>query len=270
MSITTTVCNALDAVRQRHPLVHNITNYVVMNTTANSLLALGAAPIMAHAPEEMAEIAAISNALVLNIGTLSTPWIDSMLIAGRAAHEQGIPIILDPVGAGATKLRTDTTHRLLAELRPQVLRGNASEILALTDTAAAARGVDSRHTTSEAEEAALHLARKHGNVVAVTGEIDFITDGIRCARVRNGHPLMERITGSGCALTSIIGALCGVLPDYFEASVAALVIYCIAGEMAADDASGPGSFNVRLIDALDQIQAHDLRRGIKVEISNAE
>ncbi len=258
---------ALAAVRQQRPLVHNITNYVVMNTTANTLLALGASPVMAHAMEEVEELAAVAGALVLNIGTLSTPWIEAMFMAGRTANARGMPIVLDPVGAGATRLRTETARRLLAETRPAVLRGNASEILALADGASQARGVDAQHGVEQAREAARQLARSHGAVVAVTGPEDFITDGSRAARIHNGHPLMARITGSGCAATALIGALCAVERDAFFAAATALTLFGIAGEMAAAEAPGPGTFQVRLLDALDTLDAAQVRRGARFEIA---
>jgi len=255
----------LAAVRSQSPLVHNITNYVVMNTTANALLALGASPVMAHAVEEVEEMTALAGALVLNIGTLSAPWIEGMFLAGRAARARSIPVVLDPVGAGATALRTRTARALIRDARPAVIRGNASEILALREEGAGARGVESRHTVDEARAAAMTLAGEHETVVAVTGPEDFVTDG-RCAvRIRNGHPLMARITGSGCTATAVIAALAAVQLDPFAAAVAGLVIFGIAGEMAAADAPQPGTFQVRLIDALAEIEENDLRRGVRID-----
>jgi hydroxyethylthiazole kinase len=257
---------ALAAVREQRPLVHNITNYVVMNSTANTLLAIGASPVMAHAVEEVEELAAVAGALVLNIGTLSTPWIEAMFKAGLTARARGIPIVLDPVGAGATRLRTATARRLLVELHPAVVRGNASEILALAGGDFQARGVDAQHTVGQARAAAAELARGHGTVVAVTGPEDFVADGLREARVRNGHALMARITGSGCAATALIGALCAVERDSFKAAATALTLFGIAGEMAAAEAPGPGTFQVRLLDALDALDAAQVRRGARCEI----
>ena len=255
----------LAAVRSQSPLVHNITNYVVMNTTANALLALGASPVMAHAVEEVEEMAALAGALVLNIGTLSTPWIEAMFLAGRAARARPIPVVLDPVGAGATALRTRTARALMRDARPAVIRGNASEILALLAEDAGARGVDSRHTVEQARATAMTLAREHGTVVAVTGPEDFVTDGRRAVRIRNGHPLMARITGSGCSASAIIGALAAVQPNPFVAAVAGLVIFGIAGEMAAVDMPQPGTYQVRLVDALAEIEESDLRRGARID-----
>jgi len=237
---------------------------VVMNSSANTLLALGAAPVMAHAEEEVEELAAVAGALVLNIGTLSARWICAMFKAAAAARQRQVPIVLDPVGAGATRLRTETARRLLAEGRPAIVRGNASEILALAGDDSQARGVDAQHTVEQARAAAAALALRFGVTVAVTGPEDAITDGHREARVRNGHPLMARITGSGCAASAVTGAFCAVERDPFAAAVGALVVFGIAGELAARDCPGPGTFQVRLLDALDQLSADHLRARAQV------
>lgn len=255
---------ALAELRDRQPLVHNITNYVVMNVTANALLAIGASPVMAHAVDEVEEMAGIAGALVINIGTLSPPWIEAMFRAGRAARARGIPIVLDPVGAGATRLRTDTARRLLDELRPAIVRGNASEILALTGDEFRARGVDSMHPVEQARAAAADLARRFGVVVAVTGTEDFVTDGRRAARISNGHPLMGRITGSGCTASALTGAFAAVVPDPFAAATAALVVFGVCGEQAAEGEPGPGTFQVRLLDALSAVRASEILRHARV------
>jgi hydroxyethylthiazole kinase len=265
MGTLDTIVAGLKAVREQRPLIHNITNYVAMNNTANALLALGASPVMAHAVEEVEEMASIARAVVLNIGTLSTPWIEAMFRAGRAARARGIPLVLDPVGAGATTWRTETARQLIQEAHPAVIRGNASEILALLEGGVRTHGVDSRHTVDQARACALRLAAERQTVVAVTGPEDFVTDGERTARIRCGHPLLARITGSGCMATAVIGALGAVQPDAYTAAVAGLVIFGIAGEMAATEAPRPGTFQVRLIDALDEIDDSDLRRGARVD-----
>ncbi len=254
------MAQVLDRVRNRRPLVHNITNYVVMQYSANALLAVGAAPVMAHAVEEVKELAGVAGALVLNIGTLSSAWVEGMFLAGRTAVAVGVPVVLDPVGAGATRFRTDTARRLLEDLPPAIVRGNASEILALAGGDFHARGVDSQHSVAQAREAALALAREHRLTVVVTGPEDYVTDGQRAGRVGNGHKLMERITGSGCALSALTGACRAVETDSFVASLAALVIFGIAGELAAQEAVRPGSFQNALLDALDLIDAQHLRR----------
>lgn len=260
----------LAAVRAGHPLVHNITNYVVMNSTANALLALGASPIMAHAVEEVEELVSISGALVLNIGTLSAPWIAAMFKAGLCARAKGVPVVLDPVGAGASRLRTQTARDLLAQVKPAIVRGNASEIVALGADAGGARGVDSQHTVAQARATAVALARKHGVVVAVTGPEDYVTDGRREARVRNGHPLMGRVTGTGCAASAVTGAFAAAEPDAFQAAVAALVVFGLAGEWAAAHAQHPGSYGIALLDGLDAVTPEMVRAGAKVVTGEVE
>jgi hydroxyethylthiazole kinase len=261
------ICNDLDKVRERHPLVHNITNYVVMNFTANVLLALGASPIMAHAPEEMEEIVGLSDALLINIGTLSSPLVTSMEKAAKAAAKRFIPILLDPVGAGASRFRTETAKRLVMTAQLAVIRGNASEILALAGESAQTKGVDSSNSTDDAVSAAYRLARESGAVVAVTGPEDFVTDGIRSVRIGNGHPLMGRITGTGCSATAVTGAFCAVEPDTFIAATGALVAFGIAGELAARSNPGPGTFQTLLLDQLDALSPATIRDRILLRIS---
>jgi hydroxyethylthiazole kinase len=252
-------------VREKRPLIHNITNYVVMQYTANALLALGASPVMAHAVEEMEEMASLADALVLNIGTLSGPWIEGMLVAGRTASRRKIPIILDPVGAGATTLRTSTAVRLLDECRVTVLRGNASEVLAVAKGAGGTRGVDAVHKVEDAVEAARDWAHTRGVVVAITGAVDHVTDGGALRRVHNGHPLMRRITGSGCTATTVIGAFCAVNANAVEATVSALAFYGLAGEYAARAGSLPGTFGVGLIDMLHAVTPDQVARDARIE-----
>lgn len=257
----------LSSLRDRAPLIHNITNYVVMNVTANALLSIGASPVMAHAEEEAEAMAGLADALVLNIGTLSRHWTRAMLLAGRAARARGIPIALDPVGAGATRLRTATALHLLRETRPAILRANASELLALCGAEGATRGVDSSRPVSSARGAADDLARRTGTAVAVTGAEDYVTDGRRRARIGNGHPLMGRVTGSGCAATALVAAFCAVAPDPWTGATAALAVYGLAGERAAAGNPGPGTFQVRLLDALDAIRPEDVEAGARIRVS---
>jgi hydroxyethylthiazole kinase len=241
---------ALQRVRERAPLVQSITNYVSMDVTANALLAIGAAPAMVHAVEEVEEFVGIAHALVVNIGTLSPPWVDAMRLAADRAVALGKPWVLDPVGAGATRYRTETA-RDLAERRPTVVRGNASEILALAGAAQATRGVDSAHASSDAVESARRLARQLGCVVAVTGAVDYVTDGDRTLSVSNGHPMMTRVTALGCSATALVGAFLAVYEDdAVFATTAALAALGVAGEMAARESPGPGTFRWKLLDAL--------------------
>ena len=251
-------------VRETKPLVHNITNYVVMNFTANVLLAAGASPVMAHAPNEVEEMVSFAKALVLNIGTLDDAWIASMIKAGRKASALGVPIILDPVGAGATKLRTEAAKRILAETRVTLVRGNASEILALGGGAAKTKGVDAADSVDAAAERAVALAQELDVPVAITGPVDFITDGKRVVRVVNGHPLMGCVTGTGCGATAIIGAFAGVDADPVSAAATALAYYGLAGEYAADGAAGPGSFMIRFLDALHSLTLDEVLHGCKI------
>lgn len=256
----------LQQIREKKPLIHNITNYVVMNTTANALLACGASPVMAHAVEEVEEMVALAGALVINIGTLSPPWIESMLAAGRKANALQIPVILDPVGSGATRLRTQTAKRLVKEVTFSVIRGNASEILSLVGEGSegTTRGVDAVHTVAQAEEAALKLAGTLDTTLAITGAEDLITDGEKITRVLNGHAMMTRLTGTGCMATAIIGAFLAVSPDPLEAAATALAYFGLAGEQAGAQAAGPGSFQTALLDALFLIKGEALRAGARI------
>jgi hydroxyethylthiazole kinase len=249
----------LTRIREEKPLVHNITNYVVMNFTANTLLAMGASPVMAHAPNEVEEMVSLARALVINIGTLSDPWIEAMLLAGRKANSKGLPIVFDPVGSGATSLRTGTTRRIVQELKLAIIRGNASEILSIGSSGTVTKGVDSLHDVDQVAEMAKATARQTGAVVAVTGKVDLITDGTRVTRCRNGHALMGKVTGTGCAATATIAAFAAVTPDAMEAAAAGLAFFGLAGEMAAATAQAPGSFMIALIDALYNMTPEDLQ-----------
>ena len=241
----------LTAIRERKPLVHQITNYVVMNETANATLALGALPVMAHACEEVEEMAALASALVLNIGTLSPPWVEAMVAAGRAANAAGVPVVLDPVGAGATSYRTETARRLLTEVDVAVVRGNAAEIATLAGRNAEIRGVESIGAGDSAADLASVAAQELDTVVTVTGALDHVSDAEQTFVVANGDPLLATITGSGCMATAVTGCFLAVRPDApLAAAAEALVAFGVAGEDAARKAKGPGSFHVALYDAL--------------------
>ena len=255
----------LKNLRAKKPLIHNITNYVVMNSTANALLACGASPVMAHAQEEVEEMVSFAGALVLNIGTLTPYWIDSMLKAGKRANELNVPIVMDPVGSGATKLRTESAKRLMDELTINVVRGNASEVLSLAQEGSRTKGVDSIHSVEEAADTATVLARELGTTLAITGAVDLITDGDYTCRVSNGHELMGYITGTGCAATVIIGAFLAVDNDSVKATTTALAYYGLAGERAATKAQAPSSFQVALIDALFTIDEKQLEQGARIQ-----
>jgi hydroxyethylthiazole kinase len=255
----------LGVIRERRPLIHNITNYVVMNETANAILALGALPVMAHAREEVEEMVNLAGALVLNIGTLSERWIEAMLLAGKAANVRGVPVVLDPVGAGATGYRTETARRLLGELDVAVLRGNAGEVATLVGVEAEVRGVESVGGGGDPAELARAAARTLGVVASVTGAVDHVSDGERSAAVSNGHALLAAITGTGCMSTALTGCFLAGKDDPYEAAVEALVAFGVAGEDAAADAKGPGSFHVGLYDALAALDPATLTDRAKVE-----
>lgn len=253
----------LQRLREAAPLVHNITNFVVMNNTANALLAIGASPVMAHAPEEVEEMVGIASSLVINIGTLSREWIEAMGIAMEAATIKGIPIIFDPVGAGATTYRTDTCRELLRKTSPTVIRGNASEIMALIDTTIKTRGVDSSAQGSSADSAATALAREYDCVVVVSGAIDLVTDGTVKNYVKNGHELMTKVTGLGCTATALIGAFTAINQDSLTAATHAMAVMGICGEIAAASATGPASLQMNLIDCLYYLDEKQISRFLR-------
>jgi hydroxyethylthiazole kinase len=264
------ISSDLTAIRATTPLVHNITNFVVMNNTANALLALGASPVMAHAQEEVEEMTTLGAALVINIGTLSSEWLESMLLAMRAARRGGIPIIFDPVGAGATSFRTEACLRLLKQVNPDVIRGNASEIMALSGSRHKTRGVDSGTPGTDASEEAIKLAHTYKSVVCVSGEVDLITDGKNTARVYNGDPMMPKVTGLGCTASAVIGAFCGVNNNYLDATTHAMTVMGVCGELAARQAHGPGTLQLHFIDSLYNLNDDSLSSCARVEFSPAE
>jgi hydroxyethylthiazole kinase len=255
---------ALELIRANRPLVHHITNMVVMNDTANVTLHVGALPVMAHAPEEVAEMVNLAGALVLNIGTLTKDWIESMLMAGRRANERGIPIVLDPVGAGATKLRTESSLRLLNELRITVLRGNAGEIGAVAGSGGEVKGVESVRGLEDPIAVAKELARRYRITVAITGVRDVLSDGERVLGVDNGHSWLSTNTGTGCMSTAMIGAFCAIEKDALLAAAAGLACYGLAAEWAAKEARGPASFKVALLDHLYNMTPRRLAEGAKI------
>ena len=257
----------LAAIREKKPLIHNITNYVVMNYTANALLAMGASPVMAHAQNEVADMVSFAGALVINIGTLEDAWIASMKKAGKKASELKTPIILDPVGSGATALRTNAAKSIIKETRLSVIRGNASEILSLRHEDSKTKGVDTIHSVDEAAQTATILAQELDTSLAITGPVDLITDGRRVIRVANGHPLMGYVTGTGCTATVTIGAFLAVDDDPVSATATALAFFGLAGEVAGGKADAPGSFMIQMLDALYTITPEELKRDCKIEVS---
>lgn len=251
-------------IRNEAPLVHNITNYVVMNTTANALLAIGASPVMAHAAEEVDEMTGLARALVINIGTLSSEWVKAMVMAGRKANELHIPIVMDPVGCGATSFRTATAQMLVSEVRPSIIRGNASEIGSLCRSTRGTKGVDSVSSPDDVADDAAALSRSAGCVVSISGPVDIIIQGDRRICVANGHPMMQRVTGMGCTASAITGAFAAVNPSPLMAAAHAMAVVGIAAEMAAEGAAGPGSLQVGILDALYRIEGSDITSRLNV------
>lgn len=255
---------ALARIRETRPLVHNMTNFVVMNDTANATLHIGASPVMAHAIEEVAEMVGIAGALVLNIGTLTSEWIDSMLVAGHRANELGVPIVFDPVGAGATTMRTRMTNRILDELRITIVRGNAGEIGAIAGAGGTVKGVDSAAGPDDPVGVARTLARARKTVIAITAKRDIVSDGTRTFGVDNGHEWLPTLTGTGCMATAVTGAFAAVERDPLVASVGALVAYGIAAERAAANAQGPASFKVAFLDMLYNLKPDHVAAGARI------
>ncbi len=259
----------LEVLRDRQPLVHHMTNLVVMNFTANVTLALGAAPVMAPCEEEVEEMVSMAGALLLNIGTLDPPLVEAMVKAGKEAGRLGIPVVLDPVGAGATRLRTQAALRILEEVPLRVLRGNAGEVLTLAGEGGLVRGVDSLDEVGEKEEALKTFAEKKELTLAVTGRVDRVTDGKRLVRVLNGHPLMARVTGTGCAASTAVACFLAAAPeDPLESAASALAAFGLAGEKAAALAKGPGTFVPHLLDSLAGLDGKALRSGARFEFSS--
>lgn len=253
-------------VRERRPLVHCLTNFVTLNDVANVLLAFGALPVMASAIEEVAEMADQADALVLNLGTPSRERIEAMLVAGQAAQRHGIPVVVDPVGVGATSFRVAAAKRLLEEAHPAIVRGNAAEVARLAGRPAASRGVESVGEADVAQqtEAAQALARQRRLVVAATGARDIVTDGTQTLAVDNGHLLLRDITGAGDMATALVAALAAVEPDRLLAAAGALVLFGLAAERAAATAGGPGGFRIGLFDALYNLTVQEVVEGGKV------
>jgi hydroxyethylthiazole kinase len=261
----------LEAVRARAPLVHSITNFVAMNFNANALLAVGASPVMAHAQEEVREMVGIAQALVLNIGTLEPAWVRAMQLALQAARARGIPIVLDPVGAGATPYRNAALAELLRTGAPSVVRGNASEIMSVAGLAAMTRGVDSAASSDQAVDAARALARELGAVVCVSGADDHVVDASgRWATLSNGHPWMPRVTGVGCSASALVGAFAAVQPDAWRATVAAMACLGVVGEMAVERTqaaqAGVGRLQVELLDGLQLLDPQSFAARLKMAV----
>lgn len=265
VNIVELIAKDLELIRERRPLIHSITNLVVMNETANAILCLGALPIMAHAKEEVEEMVGVAGALVLNIGTLEPDWVDAMELAGRRANELGIPVILDPVGAGATRLRTESSRRLIENVKISIVRGNAAEVSTLAGLKAEIRGVESIGSEMN-EDVAKEFAASIGCTVAITGAVDIVSDGKRSAKIANGDVMLSRVVGTGCISNTIVASFAAVDSDPFTAAVGGLVAIGIAGELAAEIApEKPGTFHVELYNALYALTPDQIRSRATVE-----
>ncbi|XKE94742.1 hydroxyethylthiazole kinase [Metaplanococcus flavidus] len=241
----------INKIRSENPIIHCITNHVVSNFQANGLLAIGASPIMGEAQEEVEELAAISRALSLNIGTLNKETLHSMLLAGKRANQEKIPVVLDPVGAGATAFRREAVQKLLTEIDVSVLRCNAGELAAIGGVEWASKGVDAGSGNIDLEDLAARVAKEYSLVVAVTGETDIVADGSRVERITGGDRMMGSVTGMGCLLSAVTAAFTAVSPDDpTAAAIEALKFYSAAGEKAAAISEGPGSFRDTFLDVL--------------------
>ncbi len=257
--------NNFQKVRAKSPLVHNITNYVVMNSTANALLAIGASPVMAHSAEEVEDMEKIANALVINIGTLSPAWIAAMKLAVKKANALNKPIVLDPVGAGATAFRNKTITELLEAGKFSVIRANASEIMSMVSAENRTKGVDSTNTMEQAYDSAEYLCGKYNNVVCISGKTDIVMSGKLKMKIHNGHEMMSRVTGLGCTATAIIGAFIGTIEDAFTATVSAMAVIGVAGELAAKISAGPGSLQMNILDKLYNMSEQEFLQNVKIE-----
>ena len=253
----------LELIRKKSPLIHNITNLVVMNNTANGLLAIGASPVMAHSLHEVADMTKISSALVLNIGTLDTNQIQAMEKSAQMAKQLNIPIVFDPVGAGATPYRDECCKYIIEKCSPTIIRGNASEIMAIQNTQTQTKGVDSTFKSADALNAAKLLAKETKAIVVVSGNIDYITDGQKVEKVTNGHPMMEKVTGMGCTATAIIASFAAINSNPFLAAAHGMVVMGIAGEIAAGYSKGNGSLQMNFLDELYQLTGETLQKNIK-------
>jgi hydroxyethylthiazole kinase len=256
--------DALASVREGRPLVHCLTNIVVANYTANVLLAAGASPAMVDNPAEAEEFATVAGGVLVNLGTPYTDTSEAMRAAVRGAERSGTPWVLDPVAAGALVWRTDIAHELVGQHAPAVIRGNASEVMALAGGGTGGRGVESSDPVEASHEGAKDLAQRVGTVVAVSGAVDHVTDGTRVLHLANGHPWLTQVTGAGCALGALMAAFAAVVDDALVAASAATATFTVAADIAAEQAKGPGTFAVALLDSLDALSPDQLSDRVRL------
>lgn len=274
MSVKKNVNNLLEEVRKNVPLVHNITNYVTVNDCANAILAIGASPIMADDIKEAADITSISTALVINMGTLNQRTVESMISSGKKANELGIPVVFDPVGAGASQFRNETAHKILSNIKISILRGNLSEISFIAGAEVNTKGVDSAEedNKNDAVFVAKSVANKYDCITAITGVVDVITDGKRVTKISNGHKMMSKVTGTGCMSSGLVGAFAGAAylndsKDYYSAAVSGILTMAIAGELSFEKVGhiGMGSFHINIIDAISQMSPEIFEKRAKLD-----
>lgn len=268
MKLLNSICESLATVKEKSPLIHHITNYVTVNDCANIVLALGGSPVMADDINEVEQMVSFAGALVINVGTLNARTIESMLAAGKKANELGIPVILDPVGVGATSLRTDTVETLIKEVNFSVIRGNMSEIKILSGLNVEIKGVDSIADDADGKEIAVNLSKKLQCVIAITGAVDIIADGDKVCFISNGDKILSKVTGTGCMSTSLIGTYAGATKDYFAAAIAGVMTMGLAGELAQKSLKpeeGIGTFRARLFDEIYKMNSETILAGGKLQ-----
>lgn len=259
-----TAIEMMENVRKKRPLVHHITNYVTVNDCANVTLCAGGSPVMTDAEEDLPEMVRLASAVVLNIGTLNERTVDMMMAAGQYANRLNRPVILDPVGVGATRYRTETVEWFLEEITVDVIKGNAGEIAVLADMGGEVRGVDSGSKPSA--RAVRTLAENTEAIVASTGEIDFVSDGSTTYQLMNGHPMMDNVSGTGCMLSSVVGCYTGANGVSIDSVASALSVFSIAGEIAAERSAGPGTFKMNLMDTLYSLNSDEIAKRIRTAI----
>lgn len=259
------IAKMMTEVRTKNPLVHHLTNYVTVNDCANITICAGGSPVMSDAARDVPEMVRISSSVVLNIGTLKPRTIESMIVAGKEANDAGIPVILDPVGAGATRYRTESVMKILDGVEISVIKGNSGEIGVLAGTGGEVRGVDSVSTMSDCAETVKLFAKNTGAVVAMTGPVDYVSDGKKVAILSNGDRYLECVSGTGCMVSSVVGCYTGTHGANLKSVAAAISVFCIAGEIAAQDCKGPGSFKVSLFDSMYNLTEKDVTSRLKME-----
>ena len=256
----------LDAVRAKNPLVHQITNYVTVNDCANITICAGASPVMSHAVKDVTDMVSFAGALVLNIGTLDEKQIEGMVTAGKSAVTKNVPIVLDPVGVGATPYRTNTANMLMKELKISVIKGNAGEIGSLAGAAAEVRGVDSQSLSADPKEIAKSLALSTGAIIIISGAEDIVSDGKRVVGITNGTALMGKVSGTGCMASALCGAFIASSSNMMDGCIAAMVSIGIAGEIASKTASGPGTFKQAIFDSLYNLTHEEFVKLAKIKV----